>query len=128
MATPHQLRSYGRIGLLATTLVLAAALVFGAWSNYVGAREAMGTLYRGQADIVKAALRGAFHPWDAEPDSAALRAFVDSFPQFGVTYLAVVDSRGSVLASVGSMCVLFCLTSRTQRLWGQVTEPRLRFF
>ena len=108
MATPHQLRSYGRIGLLATTLVLAAALVFGAWSNYVGAREAMGTLYRGQADIVKAALRGAFHPWDAEPDSAALRAFVDSFPQFGVTYLAVVDSRQQVLPDHFVFEIGFC--------------------
>lgn len=101
MATLNQLRSYGRIGLLATTLLLAGALVLGAWSNYVASRAALDTLYRGQAELLEAALRSEFTPSRGEPDSTALRAFVDSFPQFGVTYMAIVDFGGRVLASVG---------------------------
>src|SRR5690606_17359660 len=65
MATPTQLRSYGRIGLLATTFVLAAALVVGAWLNYRSSQDAVSTLYRGQAEVVEAALRSHFPPWAA---------------------------------------------------------------
>src|SRR5690606_24123768 len=78
MAAMNQLRAYGRIGLLATTLLLGAALVLGAWSNYVASRAALDTLYRGQAELLEAALRSESPPWRPEPDSSALRAFVDS--------------------------------------------------
>lgn len=111
MATPRQLRSYGRLGLLATALVLAAALVAGAWLNYRGSRDAVATLHRGQADVLEAALRSQF-PWRADVDRASLTAFVDSFPEYGVTYLAVIDSRGNVRASVGTPAGPLALPSR----------------
>lgn len=100
MATLNQLRAYGRIGLLGTTLLLAGSLVLGAWSNYVASRAALDALYRGQAELLEGALRSELSPWRM-PDSAALQAFVDSFPQFGVTYIAVVNNRGEVQISVG---------------------------
>jgi two-component system sensor histidine kinase HydH len=102
MPTLQQIRSYGRVGWLATTLALAAALVVGSWVNYRGSRAAVSTLNRGQADLVEAALRNALPPWETEIDSTTLQAFVDSFPQYAVTYLAVLDSRGAVQASLGT--------------------------
>jgi hypothetical protein len=102
MPTLQQIRSYGRVGWLATTLALAAALVVGSWVNYRGSRAAVSTLNRGQADLVEAALRNALPPWETEVDSTTLQAFVDSFPQYAVTYLAVLDSRGAVQASLGT--------------------------
>src|SRR5690606_6651654 len=77
----------------------------GAWLNHLGAKEAVSTLYRGQADLLETALRTRFPPFRSAVgtvDSVSLAAFVDSFPEHGLTYLAVVDSRGTVHASVGS--------------------------
>ncbi|HEX6070097.1 MAG TPA: HAMP domain-containing sensor histidine kinase [Longimicrobiaceae bacterium] len=102
MATTQRHRSYGRIGWLATTLALATALVVGSWLNYRGSRAAVSTLNRGQAELLEAALRNTFDPWQEVPDSAALQAFVDSFPQYSVTYIAVVREGETVAASIGT--------------------------
>ena len=114
MATLNQLRAYGRIGLLATTLLLGGALVLGAWSNYLASRAALDALYRGQAELLQAALRTELPPWST-PDSTALQAFVDSFPQFGVTYLAITSFSGEVLASVGQPAAPLVLPERRDR-------------
>ena len=102
MAATGKFLSYARIGLLATAVLLAASLVVGAWLNYRSSRDAVATLYRGQAEVVEAGLRSTFPLWEEEPDSAALSAFVDSFPEYGIRYLAIVDGGGNVYASVGS--------------------------
>jgi two-component system sensor histidine kinase HydH len=102
MTTTQRHRSYGRIGWLATTLALAAALVAGSWLNYRGSRAAVSTLNRGQAELLEAALRNTFDPWQEVPDSVALQAFIDSFPQYSVTYIAVVREGADVAASIGT--------------------------
>jgi two-component system, NtrC family, sensor histidine kinase HydH len=93
---------YARVGLLATTIALAVALVVGSWLNYRGAQAAVATLNVGQLDLIEVQLREAFHPWDPAPDSAALQRFIDSHPESGVRYIALLDPTGEVISSAGS--------------------------
>jgi two-component system, NtrC family, sensor histidine kinase HydH len=90
-----------RLGLLATTLLLAVALVGGSWMNYRGAQAAGSSLNRSQADVVAVELRDAFHPWTRLPDSVALHGFMAANPLLAVRYIALLDRAGNVAVSAG---------------------------
>jgi two-component system, NtrC family, sensor histidine kinase HydH len=102
MIDPRSFRPYARLGMLATTLALAAALVIGALLNHRGTRAAIEPLNRGQLDVIEVLLRGAFHPWDPSPDAAALETFMAAHPEAGVRYLGIFDPAGALLASAGT--------------------------
>lgn len=91
-------RTAARLGLLATTLVLAAALIAGSWMNQHAARSAVSTLNRGQADILAAALRAALRG-PAEADTTVLRELLDRYGEdAGLRYIGLIDHwRGTTL-------------------------------
>jgi two-component system, NtrC family, sensor histidine kinase HydH len=93
--------SSARLGLLATTLLLAAALIGGSWLNYRGARDAGSSLNHSHSDVIAVQLRETFHPWIPLPDSARLRDFMAEHPTLAIEYIALLDEAGAVLVSAG---------------------------
>ncbi len=91
-------RTAARLGWLVPTLALAAALVAGSWANYRAVRAAVAPLNRGQVQLISAALREEFHPWNAV-DAAALRRFLDANAATGVRYVALYDPGLPVLSA-----------------------------
>jgi two-component system sensor histidine kinase HydH len=94
-------RSYARIGWLAATLALGVGLVAGAWMNRRAAASAAALLNTGQAEVLEAAARAAFHPWGPEVDSAALALFVEEHAESGLRYMALISPSGEVRAGAG---------------------------
>jgi two-component system sensor histidine kinase HydH len=94
-------RSYARLGWLGTTLALAIALVIGSWNSYRGARAAVSTLNRGQADLLDTALRELTPPWDLELRPDSLAAFLQRHEAAGLRYVALLDPSGAVTMSAG---------------------------
>ncbi|MEX2284584.1 MAG: HAMP domain-containing sensor histidine kinase, partial [Gemmatimonadota bacterium] len=95
--------AFGRIGWLATTLLLAIVLLFSSWSNYRGAINAAGTVTRGQSELLEGALRPLIPQFTN--DSLAnenLRTFVATHEGAGVRYVALLEPDGRVSASAGS--------------------------
>ena len=95
--------SYGRLGWLATTLLLAIVLVFSSWSNYRNAVAAAGTVTRGQSELLESALRPLI-PQPANDSLATenLASFVTAHENAGVKYVALIEPDGRVSASAGS--------------------------
>jgi two-component system sensor histidine kinase HydH len=94
-------RSHARIGWLAATLALGLVLVVGAWMNRRAAASAASLLNRGQAQVLEANARAAFHPWGPEVDSAALAAFVEEHAGSGLRYVALIDPTGALRDHAG---------------------------
>jgi two-component system, NtrC family, sensor histidine kinase HydH len=101
MQQERAIPSSARLGLLATTLLLAVALVGGSWMNYRGTQAAGWSLNRSQADVIAAQLREAFHPWTPLPDSAALHGVMEAHPTLAIRYIALLDQAGNVGVSAG---------------------------
>jgi two-component system, NtrC family, sensor histidine kinase HydH len=93
--------SRARAGWLGTTLALAAALVVSSWTNYRAARGAVQTLNTGQAEIHAAALRSVEPRGGFDGDLTALQSVLESQSEAGLRYIALVESDGTVTASVG---------------------------
>ncbi|HSJ10672.1 MAG TPA: ATP-binding protein [Longimicrobiales bacterium] len=91
-----------RFGWLATTAVLAVALVVGSWTNYRGAREAASALNRGQADLLEASIREAFIELATPIDDEVLATMLAAHEQDGLRYIAIFDTAGSVRWSAGT--------------------------
>src|SRR5688572_5922324 len=95
--------AFGRVGWLATTLLLAIVLLFSSWSNYRGAINAAGTVTRGQSELLESALRPLIP--QARNDSVAkanLESFLIAHERAGVRYVALLEPDGRVSASAGS--------------------------
>lgn len=97
-----RLRSIGRTGWLVITLVLAGALVGSSWVNYREARSAVTTLNQGQMTLLEAAFRDNFPPWQPLPDSAALAAFAEQYPEYGIRYISLLDTNDDPITEFGS--------------------------
>ena len=93
----------GRLGWLATTLLLAIVLVFSSWSNYRSAVAAAGTVTRGQSELLESALRPLIpQPADDSLATENLASFVTAHENAGVRYVALLEPDGRVSASAGS--------------------------
>ncbi len=96
-------RGYGRIGWLATTLLLAIALVFSSWANYRGAFNAADTVTRGQSELLESALRPLIpQPANDSLAKANLESFLSTHERAGVRYVALLEPDGRVSASAGT--------------------------
>ena len=95
--------AFGRLGWLATTLLLAIVLVFSSWSNYRNAVAAADTVTRGQSELLESALRPLI-PQPANDSLATenLASFVTAHENAGVKYVALIEPDGRVSASAGS--------------------------
>jgi len=93
-------RSVARLGWLLTTLMLAVALVVGAWANYRAAQVAVTLLNQGQADVFERGVRSAFRPGE-ELDPSEFVAFLDEHRLAGLHYVALIDAAGEVVLSAG---------------------------
>src|SRR5690606_28461525 len=90
-----------RWGWLAMTIALVIALLANAVGNRRAARDAVATLNRGQADILRGAVRIAtFRNRDLTAEE--LEALVAEHADQGLRYLAVIDDEGRVLMSAGT--------------------------
>lgn len=93
-------RAHARLGLLASAIALAVALLAGSWMNYRAATAAVDTLNRGQADLLIFAFRDVVRPWSTV-DSAMLSEFVGAQAEAGLRYVALLDADGEVMLSAG---------------------------
>jgi two-component system, NtrC family, sensor histidine kinase HydH len=105
MKTERTIPFSARVGLLATTLILAAALVGGAWANFRGAQQAGTAINSSQADVISSQLRESFHPWTPLPDEAALRTFMGEHPTLAVGFIALLDADGNVEVAAGAPAI-----------------------
>jgi two-component system, NtrC family, sensor histidine kinase HydH len=80
---------WARRGWLATTALLALALVLNALGSYAGARRAVDGLNRGQADFLGATLREMLAANSELPDSAVVARFLASNQRRGLRYVAL---------------------------------------
>jgi two-component system sensor histidine kinase HydH len=91
----------GRYGLLASTIAMALALVATGAAGYSAARSASAALVQARAIDVTQLLRRELHMAEAI-DAQALQDIVEELSEQQVTYLAVLDGRGEVLAQSGT--------------------------
>jgi len=90
-----------RWGWLAMTIALVAALLANAVGNHRAARNAVATLNRGQADILRGAVRVAtFRNRDLNAED--LETLVAEHADAGLRYVAVIGERGEVMVSAGT--------------------------
>lgn len=82
--------AWPRRGWMATTLLLALALLLHALAGFRGARAARDAMNRGQADLIAAALWERLASADVEADSLLLDRFLQSNAQRGLRYVALV--------------------------------------
>jgi len=90
-----------RWGWLAMTIALVTALLANAVGNHRAARNAVATLNRGQADILRGAVRIATFR-NRAPSAADLDSLVAQHADAGLRYVAVVGEDGQVLVSGGT--------------------------
>ena len=103
-----------RWGWLAMTIALVAALLANAVGNHRAARNAVATLNRGQADILRGAVRIAmFRNRDLTAED--LETLVAQHADAGLRYVAVIGGDRQVLMSGGTPA-------------GDVLVPRFRRF
>jgi two-component system sensor histidine kinase HydH len=81
--------------------VLAAVLLGSAGSGYFGAEGLSSTLTRSQGIMFMHAVRRGL-PRDVPPAATDLAAVIDDGAALGLTYVAVLDERGTLLAEAGS--------------------------
>jgi len=91
-----------RYGWLATTAILALALVIASWTSYRAARDAATALNRGQADLLQGAVREAFLQRSGPLGDAGLQEILDAQQDAGLRYIATFDSTGAIAASAGT--------------------------
>jgi len=91
----------GRYGLFATTIAMALALVATAAAGYSAARSASFALVQARAIDVTLLVRRELHLAEAV-DAQALQDIVDELSEQQVTYLAVLDGQGEVVARGGT--------------------------
>jgi two-component system, NtrC family, sensor histidine kinase HydH len=91
---------FARWGLLATALATAVALVLTGTAGYLGARRNADAIARATARTMLFALKRELRRSDAVTGEL-LEAAIGDFEKQGLTYVAVVDRRGSVTASAG---------------------------
>jgi len=103
-----------RWGWLAMTIALVAALLANAVGNHHAARNAVATLNRGQADILRGAVRIALFR-NRDLTAADLEALVTQHADAGLRYIAIIGDDRQVLVSGGTPA-------------GDVILPRLRRF
>jgi two-component system sensor histidine kinase HydH len=103
MATMRERRTglIVRWGWLAMTIALVAALLANAIGNHRAARNAVATLNRGQADILRGAIRIATFR-DRAVTAAELDSLVEQHRDAGLRYVAVIGEGGRVLVSGGT--------------------------
>ena len=90
-----------RWGWLAMTIALVAALLINAVGNHRAARDAVATLNRGQADILRGAVRIAtFRNRDLTAED--LETLVAEHADEGLRYVAIISDDGRVLMSGGT--------------------------
>ena len=80
---------WARRGWMATTALLALALMLNALINFSGSRRAMEGLNRGQADLLGATLREMLAARGALSDSAVVARFLATNRQHGLRYVAL---------------------------------------
>jgi len=88
MPTPAHGR-WARRGWMATTALLALALVLNALLSFAGSRRALEGLNRGQADLLGATLREMLAASDSLSDSAVVARFLATNAQHGLRYVAL---------------------------------------
>src|SRR4051812_20706119 len=98
MSSPRT--ALGRYGLLASTVAMSLALLATGFAGYSAARGASASLVQARGIDVTLLLRRELHLADTL-DAQALSNIVDELSEQEVTYLAVLDGRGQVLASAG---------------------------
>ena len=91
----------GRYGLLASTVAMALALMASGAAGWSAARGASAALIQGRAIDVTLLVRRELHLAESL-DAEALAGIVDGLADQEVTYLAVHDGRGAVLAASGT--------------------------
>ncbi|MFO8072613.1 MAG: ATP-binding protein [Polyangia bacterium] len=91
---------FARWGLLATALATSVALVLTGTAGYLGARRSADAIARATARTMLFALKRELHRSDASTGEL-LETAVDDFEKQGLSYVAVVDRRGTVIASAG---------------------------
>ncbi|HEY2029655.1 MAG TPA: HAMP domain-containing sensor histidine kinase [Myxococcales bacterium] len=89
-----------RYGLFASTIAMALALVATGAVGYSAARSASAALVQARAIDVTLLLRRELHMAEVI-DAQALQDIVDGLAEQQVTYLAVLDGQGDVLAKGG---------------------------
>lgn len=92
----------GRWGWLATTFILAVALLIASWANYKSARDATSTLHRGQGDNLSFAVRDALRRKQGIMSEQDLETILSERDSQGLRYVALVDDLGQITVSVGT--------------------------
>jgi two-component system, NtrC family, sensor histidine kinase HydH len=90
-----------RAGWLATTLILAAALVASSWTNYRAARAAVQALNLGQAEMLGNAVRSAEFQAAFEGIENPLDSILVAQAEAGLRFIAVLEPGGEVVSSAG---------------------------
>jgi len=90
-----------RWGLLISTFILAAVLIVASWANYNSARNAMTTLYRGQAVNLSGALRSIFHHRNHDGIAAEMDSVLAAQESEGLRFIGLVNDLGEVVRSSG---------------------------
>jgi two-component system sensor histidine kinase HydH len=83
--------SWARRGWMATTALLALALMVNALLSFAGSRRAIDGLNRGQADLLGATLREMLATRGALTDSAVVAQFFATYEERGLRYVALTD-------------------------------------
>jgi two-component system, NtrC family, sensor histidine kinase HydH len=87
--------------LIAAALLMGAALLATVWTTHRGVSDASETLERGQADLIQDAVRVRLASLDVLPTAADLEEMLDELEADGLTYIAVFDRGGALLAAAG---------------------------
>jgi two-component system sensor histidine kinase HydH len=88
--------------LIATALLMGAALLATVWTTNRGVRDASETLERGQGDVIQDAVRMRVGSLDAPPTRSDLADILAELEPEGLTYIAAFDRRGTLLAAAGA--------------------------
>jgi two-component system sensor histidine kinase HydH len=90
-----------RWGWLATTAVMAAALLMMAWLGVRRAQSAAATLNRGQSLVLLEAARQRTRALTAPPDAAEAESLLAEHESVGLRYVGFFDSDGVAVAEAG---------------------------
>jgi len=96
---------WARWGLLASAVVLGAALILASWANYRSAQAARTALHYGQTRIFEGAfwglLRDSFEPGDPDGMKGIVDSLLAQQAGNGLLHVSMLDEEGKVTALAG---------------------------
>lgn len=101
VSPPRTWSRLSRWALLATALLIGAALLATVWTTRQGVREASEALVRGQVTMVQQTIRRRLVALPSPPSRDQLDDLVDELASDGVRYLAVFDRQGRIAVDSG---------------------------